>query len=65
MNYKEWIIQQMTRYYGGNKRKAMYWYVRKHGLLSDESKLKSPKMMVDEGNGDKVVAFIKLVLDLK
>lgn len=60
INYEEQILSLMTHYYLSEK-KAKEWYTKPHRILSDRNY--SPKEMVDAGNGEEVLKWLKMILE--
>lgn len=60
-NTEKEILNLISGYYDKNQDKALTWYNTPHKLLSDHGK--SPKQMVDEGKGQEVLTWLKMVLD--
>lgn len=53
---------KMETYFGDSER-VDNWYNTKHYWFENRNATYSPREMVDEGKGDRVLEFIKLVIN--
>jgi hypothetical protein len=60
--YRNEILRLIQKFYDGNRKKALEWYVKKKRLITKDKV--TPRQLVEQDNkGKELLDYIKMILD--